>query len=145
MRGSGGGEMRIVLTTLHVIDLALRFTWPIILFAECYFRTKDPYRRRTQRGRHYKWTVKQFGFLGPAPLVMGGWTFALACIFTPAGRLGNDVVLIYLAGALVIDWITGSDDPPYKRWLASLSEAVKKLKISPPPRPVIESSLGVPL
>lgn len=130
--------MTLVVTIFHLIDLILKFTWPIILFADVYFRTKNPYRNRTQRGRHYKWTVKKFGLWGPTPIVMSAWLFAIACIFTPAGRLGNDVALIYLAGALLVDWITGSEDPPYRRWLASLSEAVKKLKIEPPPRPVID-------
>ena len=124
--------MHTVLTTFHWIDLILKFTWPIILFSDAFFRTKEPYRRRTQRGRHYRWTTKQFGPWGPTPLVVMGWAFAIVCILTPAGRLGNDVVLIYLGGALVIDWITGSEDPPYKRWLASLSEAVKKLKVEQP-------------
>jgi len=44
---------------------------------------------------------------------------------------------VYVAIVAVVDWVTGSDDPPYKRWVASLS---KKLKINPPPRPVIDLS-----
>jgi len=128
--------MHIVLITLHVIDRIVAYGWPVILFGDLFFRTKTPFRQRLQRGRHFKWTLKHFG--GPGIIVMGGWIFAIACVFTPAGRLGFDTVYVYLAVALIVDWITGSDDPPYRRWLASASDAIKKLKISPPPRPIID-------
>lgn len=130
--------MHIMFTAFHVIDRVIAYGWPIILFSDAFFRCKEPYRRRTERGRHYKWAMSKFGLWGTLPLILIGWTFAIACIFTPAGRAGIDAMYVYLVVALVVDWITGSDDPPYRRWLASASDAIKKLKISPPPRSVID-------
>jgi hypothetical protein len=49
-----------------------------------------------------------------------------------------DAFYTFLLVTAVVDWITGSDDPPWRRWQESASAALKKLRIQPAPQPVID-------
>lgn len=138
----GAGEAVVVLTLIitfwSIFSLIMTFVWPICFFTDLYLRNSQRHKRRMQRGKFYLWELRTFGF----PF-MFLWDFPILCAF-----LGMVLALhsnspahvwwAYVGITCAIDWITGSEDPPYRRWLASLSEAVKKLKIEPPPRPVID-------
>jgi hypothetical protein len=135
--------MSTISTFFHVLDGVITYTWPIIFSLSLYLHHVERHRRRLERGKFSKWKYRTFG--GP----YADWHFFLYCEF-PAlvVLLGSALTInsrwpahlwwIYIGVRDAVDWITGSDDPPYRRWLASLSDAVKKLKIEPPPRPVIE-------
>lgn len=132
--------MNLLFTIYHMVDLVIISVGWIILFADLYLRLCPPHDKRMERGKHARWAHRMFGPWGRFPVWFVFWSFGVVTAFTPARAVGRDVFLIYLGGAVAIDWITGSDDPPYRRWLASLSKAVEKLKIKPSPRPVIDAS-----
>lgn len=111
---------------------------PIVL-ADFWLRHFLPYVNRMRRGKYTRWLIRTFGMTGDN-LFRLGWLFCIAMpiMFVapePFVTLGLVVYWTYMAVTLAVDWITGSDDPPYRKWLAA---AKKKLTISAPPKPVID-------
>jgi len=127
----------LLLTVWNLYMLIMMFLWPTIWATDMFLRHINPYRRRMQRGKFYRWELRTFG-----PLWYGLWEFPIMlCLFGLAFIFKmmefGYIFWTYVGIVCAVDWITGSDDPPYKRWVASLT---KKLTISPPPRPVIDLS-----
>lgn len=129
--------MSLLLTPWHIFTLVMTFVWPICFIADLVLRTFDPYKRRMNRGKFTRWEIRTFGsgwrHLWDMPILTG----LIVLTFTQHVMWPVHLWWAYIGVTCAIDWITGSDDPPYRRWLA---EAVKKLKISAPPRPVIDLS-----
>lgn len=129
--------MGLVLTAWNLLMFVMIFLWPLICLTDCFLRNRDPYKRRMQRGKFYRWEQRTFGpvwaCVWEVPVIFA----ALGMSFALNSTAPIYLYWIYVAIVGAVDWITGSDDPPYRRWVGSLS---KKLTINPPPRPVIDLS-----
>lgn len=112
--------------------------WALLWVADFFLRNVQPHRRRMERGKHFKWMIRAFG-----PLSYHAPRMVLATVLLPPVMITGaawpiDVFYGYLVATTSVDWITGSDDPPWRRWKESASAALKKLRIAPAPRPVID-------
>ncbi len=129
--------MAAVLAFFHWWNTAITYGWPIILAADWFLRSVEPHKRRMRRGKWFCWQVRTFG-----PFGVFLWEFPLlgimiaGCIAFRSAWPAN-IWWTYIAVGCAVDWITGSDDPPFKRWVEA---AKKKLTIAPPPRPAIDLS-----
>lgn len=126
-----------MIPVLHAIDTFCKYGWPAVLGMDWYLRIGQRYRRRMARGKAFRWERRtlgpQSGLVVTAivlPVQVAEWIASGTWYVT-------DAFIIYVAVSCVIDFITGDDDPPYRRWLTSLSQRIK-FSVSPPPRPIIE-------
>lgn len=132
-----------VLSILHYIDMVLgNGGWVAILVIDWYLDNR--HRARMDRGKHRRWARRfcgrMFGLFGEVMghtlifLVLAFGLVIPVCVATDSTMTAS-VFWLYILAVDIYDFITGGEDPPWRRWLASLS---KKLVIQPPPRPVID-------
>ena len=126
----------IILTIHHFLIYG---GWAPIWVVDFFLRNVLPFKRRMERGKHFRWTARLFGpymsYHVPR-LVLAFSTLPLMMATHVSWPV--DVFYVYLSSAAAFDWITGSDDPPWRRWKESASAALKKLRIAPAPQPVID-------
>lgn len=121
---------------LHWIDTTIKYGWWLIACADVYLRWVEPHRRRMRRGKAYAWEMRTFGPFG----VVLGTFMVISMAITESAVFGTrwvaDAFWIYIAVCCAIDWLTGDDDPPWKRY----SEKAKKLleRLKPIPEPAID-------
>ena len=125
----------IILTIHHFL---VHGGWAPLWIVDFFLRNVQPHRRRMERGKHFKWMARAFG-----PLSYHAPRMVLATAMLPPMMLTDAVWPIdafygYLVATTSVDWITGSEDPPWRRWKESASAALKKLRIAPAPQPVID-------
>lgn len=122
---------------LAVHHLIVAGGWILILSSDMFLRNVPPYSRRMMRGKYSKWSMKTFGLLGDLPvrMVVGGGGLAGAIATDSAWFI--TIFYLYLLSTLIVDWITGSEDPPWRRWAKSGAELLKKLRWQPAPQPAV--------
>lgn len=125
-----------MLSILHWIDVYFQlggwvpiwvFDWYLALF----------HSERIRRGKHRRWAERRFPPLGVVFIYLVLVSTGLAAWLALDTPWVAHFFWIYLFVSDVYDFITGSEDPPWRRWATSLSERIK-LVIQPPPRPAID-------
>jgi hypothetical protein len=117
--------------------MTVMFGWPLILGMHCFGRNEGWWiGRRLCRGKYWRWVRRQFGPTEDIFIFLSMFFAAIATKIAFDSMVGSDVVYGYLAICLIIDWITGSEDPPWRK----LSRAGNKLleKLKPMPKPVFQ-------
>lgn len=122
----------------HWLHEVVRVTWIPILAADWILRSKDPWRRRMMRGAYSRWERRTFGFFGATMVLIPYVLFALPVYYALGWEWPVDLFYLYLLVALLIDWFTGGDDPPWRKARRGASWLVERLRIAPPPRPAID-------
>jgi len=125
----------LLLTFHHFLMLG---GWVVIWLGDFFLRHVPPHSRRMQRGKYFRWTIRTFGLMADAPPRIFLAVAMVAFFITTHQDWPLDVFYTFLAVTAAVDWITGSDDPPWRRWKESASAALKKLRIQPAPQPVID-------
>lgn len=113
--------------------------WVIIWLTDWFLRYIPPYSRRMARGKYARWAQRQFGLLGHSVPLMFMAAAMLVFYVSTDWVWPIDMFYVFLAVTCAIDWITGSDDPPWRRWAKSGAEILKKLRIEPAPEPAINT------
>lgn len=109
--------------------------WILILFADLFLRTVPPFSHRMRRGKYSRWVFKKFGLFGDLPIRMPLAAGMLAGSLATSGYFFVDVFYIFLAVITIVDWITGSDDPPWRKLEAAANKLLERIK--PMPEPVV--------
>lgn len=125
---------------LAVHQLILSGGWVLILCLDMFLRIVPPYSRRMRRGKYSKWIFRKFGNLNDAPIRLAMVATMIAGLTATGSKWFVSVFYMYLVVTMAVDWITGSDDPPWRRWAESGAEILKKLRIQPAPQPVINTN-----
>lgn len=128
--------MNFLTNLLHLVDNFLRYGgWLVILFMHFYFDSfHEP---RMERGKYRKWARRHFPESGHHTIY---WIMLLSCIpavIASGSRWPSHSFWIFIFATDIVDFITGGEDPPWRRWAKSLSERIK-LVMAPPPRPAID-------
>lgn len=129
--------MNLITSILQWIDFFFKWAWPVIITLDFWLRGWDPHCRRMQRGKWRAWEARTFGPLGHSLMLLFVASASLAGVAASGERWPIDFYWGYILLAMVVDFITGGEDQG-KRFKAWASSKVKKLKISPPPRPAID-------
>jgi hypothetical protein len=113
--------------------------WVLILAGEMFLRHGPP-RRRMQRGKYWRWTIRQFGPIWTDLPIRVFAAMSVLALFTATGQKWPlDVFYFYLVITAAVDWITGSEDPPWRKLSRAGAEILKKLRWQPAPQPVVNS------
>lgn len=135
--------MNLLTTIFHAYTTSMMFAWPIILALDTFGRSWGHIGRRLSRGIYWRWLMRKFTIFGGLyhSMMFCGITFVLIPLSMVYDDAGDEVIAAiysYIGALLLIDWITGSDDPPWKK----LARAKNKLlaNIKPMPRPAIDLS-----
>lgn len=126
----------MILNAMHLLHETVKVTWIPILAADWILRSRDPWKRRMARGAFSRWERRTFGFFGASMVLIPYVLFAIPAFYLLGWEWPVDLFYLYLLMALVIDWLTGGDDPPWRKAKRALGR-VRKLRIAPPPKPAI--------
>ena len=111
--------------------------WPIILIMVVFIRPgNNRIGRRMQRGVYWRWNVRTFGTLlrwADFPVYLMVMFCQLGLVIATGGQAGNILAYTFFTITLFVDWVTGSEDPPWKKLAREANKLLDRIKPVPPP------------